>query len=196
MCMQYVATSQAFILVTLIGSASLSAETTREAIRFFSLVIDSEEEDFLEDEAFADQLISFVRAAAIGANNTTLDTETEPIELLFTIAAKLRQRPTIPVAWFRPSTDTTRKRLSQSSVSTSKSQEFPLMYLLLGYVHNSGKIGDFARTGLLYILELAGRVDKLEKWIIESELATMMASGLGALYSQLSRYIARRAMGP
>ncbi|KAL8957337.1 MAG: hypothetical protein Q9193_005362 [Seirophora villosa] len=186
MCMQYVATSQAFILITSIGSASLSAETTREAIRFFSLVIDSEEEDFLEDEAFADQLISFVRAAAAGANNTTPDTETEPIELLFTIAAKLRQRPTIPVAWFRPSRDTTRRRPSQTSVAIPKSQEFPLMYLLLGYVHNSGKIGDFARTGLLYILELAGRADKLEKWIIESELATMMASGLGALYSQLS----------
>ncbi|KAI4087713.1 MAG: hypothetical protein LQ344_006598 [Seirophora lacunosa] len=187
MCMQYVATSQAFILVTLIGSASLSAETTREAIRFFSLVIDSEEEDFLEDEAFADQLISFVRAAtAAGANNTTPDTETEPIELLFTIAAKLRQRPTIPVAWFRSSRDTSRRRPSQTSVLIPKSQEFPLMYLLLGYVHNSGKIGDFARTGLLYILELAGRADKLEKWIIESELATMMASGLGALYSQLS----------
>ncbi|KAL9013168.1 MAG: hypothetical protein Q9173_002121 [Seirophora scorigena] len=186
MCMQYVATSQAFNLIALIGSASLSAETTREAIRFFSLVIDSEEEDFLEDEAFADQLISFVHAATTGANNMIPDTETEPIELLFTIAAKLRQRPTIPVAWFRLSRDTTRKRPSQTSVSIPKSQEFPLMDLLLGYVHNNGKIGDFARTGLLYILELAGRADKLEKWIIESELATMMASGLGALYSQLS----------
>ncbi|KAL8990398.1 MAG: hypothetical protein Q9177_000940 [Variospora cf. flavescens] len=188
LCMQHVSVSQVYILVTLVGSASLNEETTRQAIRFFNLVIDSEEEDFLEDEAFADRLISFVRVAATRTNDMTPDTESELIELLFAIAAKLRQRPTIPAAWFRPSGDTNRKRLSQTGVPISKSQEFPLMYLLLGRVHNDGKIGDFARTGLLYILELAGRAEKLEKWIIECELATMMASGLGALYSQLSSY--------
>ncbi|KAL8970991.1 MAG: hypothetical protein Q9197_003512 [Variospora fuerteventurae] len=186
LCMQYVSVSQVYILVTLVGSASLNEETTRQAIRFFNLVIDSEEEDFLEDEAFADRLISFVRVAATRMNGMTPDTESELIELLFAIAAKLRQRPTIPAAWFRPTGDTNRKRLSQTGVPISKSQEFPLMYLLLGRVHNDGKIGDFARTGLLYVLELAGRAENLEKWIIECELATMMASGLGALYSQLS----------
>ena len=48
-------------------------------------------------------------------------------------------------------------------------------------------MGDFARTGLLYIIESASSSKALETWIVESDLATIMASGLGALYSQLSR---------
>lgn len=35
----------------------------------------------------------------------------------------------------------------------------------------------------------------LEQWIVESDLATLMASGLGALYSQLSRYAAVFTLG-
>ena len=54
-------------------------------------------------------------------------------------------------------------------------------------MHHDGKSGDFARTGLLYLIESATHSASLEQWIIESDLATLMASGLGALYSQLSR---------
>lgn len=186
--MQKVATSQAYILITLIGAANPNDETTREAVRFFNILIDSGEVDFIEDGAFADRLIGFIRVAS-GSSLLTSDSESEMVELLFAIAAKLRQRPTVPAAWFRPSLVTKGQRSSQSGVSVSKSQEFPLVYMLLKYVHHDGKIGDFARTGLLYVLEIAGRMDSLEKWIVESELATMMASGLGALYSQLSRYL-------
>ena len=62
-----------------------------------------------------------------------------------------------------------------------------MFYLLLDYVHHDGRVGDFARTGLLYIIEAASSSVELERWIVESDLATLMASGLGALYSQLSR---------
>ncbi len=55
-------------------------------------------------------------------------------------------------------------------------------------MHHEGRVGDFARTGLLYIIEAASSSIDLEQWIVESDLATLMASGLGALYSQLSRY--------
>ncbi|KAL8763342.1 MAG: hypothetical protein Q9184_000813 [Pyrenodesmia sp. 2 TL-2023] len=189
LCMQKVATSQAYIVVTLVGSSNPNIDSFREAVRFLNLLIDSGEVDFIEDGAFADRLISFIRVASSSSHissRMTPDSESEMVELLFAIAAKLRQRASIPAAWFRPSFDTKSKRLSQSGLSVPKSEEFPLVYMLLEYVHRDGKVGDFARTGLLYILELAGQADKLEKWIIESELATMMVSGLGALYSQLS----------
>jgi len=67
-----------------------------------------------------------------------------------------------------------------------------------------GRIGDFAKTGLLYFIELANPGDPLEEWILSSDLATMMAAGyttstthepvlltasLGASYSQLPRKI-------
>lgn len=57
----------------------------------------------------------------------------------------------------------------------------------MDYIHHEGKIGDFARTGLLYIIEAASSSVALEQWIVESDLSTLMATGLGALYSQLSR---------
>lgn len=194
--MQKVATSQAYIVVTLVGSSNPDIDSFREAVRFLNLLIDSGEVDFIEDGAFADRLTSFIRVASSSiriASLMTPDSESELVELLFAISAKLRQRPSIPEAWFRPGLDTKHKRFSQSGVFTPKSEEFPLVYMLLEYVHRDGKVGDFARTGLLYILELAGRVDRFERWIIESDLATMMASGLGALYSQLSRYLTLHA---
>ena len=49
-------------------------------------------------------------------------------------------------------------------------------------------MGDFARTGLLYLSETAAKSKPLETWMIESDLAPQMASGLGALYSRLSRH--------
>ncbi|WDK23008.1 hypothetical protein CGRA01v4_14299 [Colletotrichum graminicola] len=57
----------------------------------------------------------------------------------------------------------------------------------MDYIHHEGKVGDFARTGLLYIIESASSDESLEQWIVESDLSTLMATGLGALYSQLSR---------
>ncbi|KAL8899447.1 MAG: hypothetical protein Q9207_006195, partial [Kuettlingeria erythrocarpa] len=193
LCMQKVATSQAYIVFTLVGSSNPDIDSFREAVRFFNLLIDSGEVDFIEDGAFADRLTNFIRVASSSiriASLMTPDLESDMVELLFAISAKLRQRPTIPEAWFRPGLDTKNNRSSQSGVFMPKSEEFPLVYMLLEYVHRDGKVGDFARTGLLYILELAGRVDRLEKWIIESDLATMMASGIGALYSQLSSKVA------
>lgn len=61
-----------------------------------------------------------------------------------------------------------------------------MFYLLVDYIHHEGKVGDFARTGLLYIIEAASNSVELEQWIVESDLSTLMATGLGALYSQLS----------
>jgi len=48
---------------------------------------------------------------------------------------------------------------------------------LLENVPAEGRIGDFAKTGLLYFIELASDGDELEEWILSSDLATMMAAG-------------------
>ncbi|KAK9313350.1 Retinoic acid induced 16-like protein-domain-containing protein [Lipomyces starkeyi] len=73
----------------------------------------------------------------------------------------------------------------------STKNNFPLFYFLLEFIHHEGRAGQFARTGLLYIVELAWPSSPLEQWILESDFGTLMASGLGALYSQLSRTILR-----
>ncbi|KAK9475454.1 Retinoic acid induced 16-like protein-domain-containing protein [Dipodascopsis tothii] len=69
--------------------------------------------------------------------------------------------------------------------------EFPPFYLLLELVHAEGPTGAVARRGLLALVRLAVPGSALEQWILESDFGTLMASGLGALYSQLSRTVAR-----
>jgi hypothetical protein len=74
-------------------------------------------------------------------------------------------------------------------------EDFPLYYQLIDHVHHEGRIGDFARTGLLYVFETASKSPELERWIVESALPTLMASGLGApynLHSQCARRESRK----
>lgn len=159
----------------------------------FSVLLDSEEEELIGDAGFAECLMAFLcRIAGSGAKVMGMDTEGEVVELLFGIATKIRLQPDILPVWFNSKRhDDYRRRKSASTtafVGAAHTEDFPLFYLLLHYVHHEGSVGDFARTGLLYIIESASHSEDLEGWIIESDLATLMASGLGALYSQLSRY--------
>ncbi|KAI0306589.1 Retinoic acid induced 16-like protein-domain-containing protein [Multifurca ochricompacta] len=72
---------------------------------------------------------------------------------------------------------------------TKKSEyEFLLFNYLLRFVHREGQIGDFARAGLLFLMDVAmspgdqeHRLSKDESILSESASAT----GLGAVYSQL-----------
>jgi hypothetical protein len=164
----------------------------RETVAVFSTLVDSEEEDFLESDAFAKSLMSLLSRIA-GANDIGLGSETEGeiVELMFGIAAKIRLQPEILPAWFTAHTDegvidNTADHRERFAGKTHRN-DFPLFYLLIDYVHHEGRVGDFARTGLLYIIESASNDMALEQWIVESDLATLMATGLGALYSQLSR---------
>ena len=117
--------------------------------------------------------------------------EGEVLELMFGIAAKIRLNPDLLPVWFMSEAQSA--SVSQSSGRPSMSlgdhKRFPLCYQFVGRVYHEGRAGDFARTGLLYIFESVSHSPELERWIIESDLPTLMASGLGALYSQLSRFV-------
>ena len=191
LCIDYVATSKIYTVVAKLASASYNESIIRETLDLSNTLVETEEGNFLEDQRFATALTAFVDAIS---TTITLSVETECImlEALFGIAAKLRLQPGILPAWFRPETQDLGDVISGNPEGVpnprAHKQGFPLFYLLLDYVHHEGKVGDFARTGLLYITETAIHSEKLERWIVESDLATLMASGLGALYSQLSRY--------
>jgi hypothetical protein len=162
-------------------------------VGFFSTLIDSEEEDFVENEAFSKALMSLL-VRITGANSIRLgsDTEIEVVELSFNITTKIRLDPEILPAWFtaqdhEDESEGDERDAHEKFTGKTHKEDFPLFYLLLDYIHQEGRIGDFARTGLLYIIEAASNSVALEQWIVESDLATLMATGLGALYSQLSR---------
>lgn len=85
-----------------------------------------------------------------------------------------------------PSTPTPTTPTAGSAGAAKKPEyEFLLFTYLLRFVHREGRSGDFARTGLLFLMEMA--TSQLGDFILESDFATIMAAGLGALYSQLPR---------
>lgn len=198
LCLQFAASSQIYTVVSRIGAVAQHEGIIREAVSVFQALIESEEEGFLGNERFAHALMVFVERT-VGSGNMFVgeDTEGEIIELLFGIAAKIRLEPEILPIWFRNREQSRKRRQSisagkqtkeQDFVGVTSKEDFPLCYQLIDHVHHEGRMGDFARTGLLYIFESASKSEELEKWIVASDMPTLMATGLGALYSQLSRY--------
>lgn len=190
-CLSYAAASQIYISVGKIAPTSYNESIILEAVRFFCTLIESEEEDFIQSHAFSQSLMNLlVRITGANSIRLSLETEVEVIELAFGIAAKIRLQPEILPAWFTTddgSSDDEEKGHHERFAGKTNKEDFPLFYLLIDYIHHEGRVGDFARTGLLYIIESASVSMPLEQWLVESDLATLMATGLGALYSQLSR---------
>lgn len=195
-CLIFAAASQIYIVITKLAIASYDPGTVGAAATFFNTLIDGEADGVVDSRTFARALVDLVRrqtdssVVAIGEEE-----EAHLVELLFGVANKIRLQTEILPAWFVPGREVDRPTgLSDETkefAGATRKNDFPLFYLLIDYVHHEGRAGDFARTGLLYIIETASQSKDLERWLIESDLATLMASGLGALYSQLSRWGAR-----
>ncbi|KAJ5280715.1 hypothetical protein N7478_006087 [Penicillium angulare] len=186
-CVAYAASSQIFVTVTKLALSYYDDALLRSATLFFNTLIDAEVDGVVDNRLFARAMVDLVRRA----DKASDEIEGRLVELLFGIANNIRLQPTILPAWFVPrATPMGQDGEPPASSGTEfagamRKDEFPLFYLLVDYVHNDGRAGDFARTGLLYLIETASRSKNLEKWLIESDLATLMATGLGALYSQL-----------
>jgi hypothetical protein len=192
LCLAYAAADQIYTAVSKIAATSHDEGVVRDAVGVYNALIDSEEEDFLENDVFAVSLMNFIgRTVGSGSMGVGEDIESDIVELLFGIAAKIRLQPEILPVWFTTaSADSNGRLVNQKTdfAGMTQKEDFPLCYQLIDHVHHEGRIGDFARTGLLYIFESASKSMTLEQWIVNSDLPTLMASGLGALYSQLSRF--------
>ena len=193
LCARHMSTFQLYSSLAQMASTYYNEPLIHETLDIFKTLVDSEELDFLEDNTFADALIAYIsKISTTGPLMVSVDTEAKIVEVLFGVSAKLRLQPKFLSSWFRPNAQSPENAMEgeiKGPNTRIHKDEFPLFYLTLDYVHHDGRVGDFARTGLLYIIESAGHSEALEKWIVESDLATLMASGLGALYSQLSRYL-------
>ncbi|TWU77620.1 hypothetical protein ED733_007977 [Metarhizium rileyi] len=193
-CIQYASIKQIYVPIGKIATTSYNEWIIKEAVLLFATLIESEEEAFVENSTFSGSLTNLlVRITGANSVRLGLDTESRVVELAFNITTKIRLDPTILPAWFKtPQFAANQNSLQDGHVrdrfaGRTQRVDFPLFYILMDYIHHEGKVGDFARTGLLYIIEAASSSSALEQWIVESDLSTLMATGLGALYSQLSR---------
>lgn len=190
--LQFAASQQIYTVIARAATISQYEPIVYSTVAVFAALVDSDEEDYLSSGAFAKSLMRLAtKVVDSGAMLISTDTETAILELLFTIAAKIRLQPEMLSFWFRstakPELEDVFVKEKKSFVGITKRDDFTLCYILIDRVHHEGRVGDFARTGLLYIFEAAGRSIELEEWLVSSDLPTLMASGLGALYSQLSR---------
>ncbi|KAF5608052.1 retinoic acid induced 16 [Fusarium subglutinans] len=193
-CIQYCSLKQIYVPIGKIATTSYNEWIIKEAVLFFATLIESEEEAFVENQTFSASLTNLlVRITGINSVRLGLDTESRVVELAFNITTKIRLDPSILPAWFKTHRGVALQNREKDEnardafVGRTQKADFPLFYILMDYIHHEGKVGDFARTGLLYIIEAASSSGPLEQWIVESDLSTLMATGLGALYSQLSR---------
>ncbi|KAF2248406.1 hypothetical protein BU26DRAFT_333502 [Trematosphaeria pertusa] len=191
LCLSFAAAQQIYTAVSKIAATSHDEGMVRDAVQFYNALIDSEEEDFLENDVFAVSLMNFIgRSIGSGSMGVGEDIEADIVELLFGISAKIRLQPEILPVWFTTASADANGRVVNQKVDfagVTQKEDFPLCYQLIDRVHHEGRIGEFARMGLLYIFESASKAITLEQWIVNSDLPTLMATGLGALYSQLSR---------
>ncbi|KAM0273502.1 hypothetical protein ACHAQH_008327 [Verticillium albo-atrum] len=192
-CIQYASKKQIYIPIGKIATTSYNEWIIKEAVQLFATLVETDEEAFVENSGFSASLTNLlVRITGVNSVRLGSDTEAKVVELAFNITTKIRlDREILPV-WFKAEPPGPRELEKTADkydtfAGRTQKQDFPLFYILMDYIHQEGKVGDFARTGLLYIIECASSSEQLEQWIVESDLSTLMSTGLGALYSQLSR---------
>ena len=188
--MEYAANAQIYISATEIAVSTGNEAIMCGSLALLNTLVDSEEGSFLDEPAFANTVTNIATEISTSRLISSA-TESLLFEVLFGVAAKLRLEPAHLPIWFKPRAQNADEESGHHQTKSSRSEDlvrdFPLFYVLLDHVHRDGKVGEFARTGLLYIIESATRSDRLERWIVESDLALLMASGLGGSYSQLGR---------
>ncbi|EZF30516.1 hypothetical protein H101_05847 [Trichophyton interdigitale H6] len=201
-CHSDAATSQVYLTVTKLALATHDPGVVSAAAVLLNTLIESEVDGIVDSSVFSRALVDLVshgNASTCIDRRDLEDGESKLVELVFGVANVIRLRPEILPAWFSPEEKKDGSgepqridpslRAGKEFAGVTRRDDFPLFYLLVDYVHYEGRTGDFARTGLLYIIETASKVKELERWLIESDMATLMAIGLGASYSQLSRLL-------
>lgn len=134
-----------------------------------------------------------------GMSRRKLDSDTTArlSRTLLMLASKFKSEPGLLPRWFellqdserQPSPETLRDGSSPPSSAGQKVTMMPLLHLLLEFSVHENPVGEYARMGIVYMVEsLRAQDTSLVRWFVESSgLAATLASGLGAMYSQVSR---------
>jgi hypothetical protein len=100
-CIVFASSKQIYIPIGKIATTSYNEDIIREGVGFFATLIDSEEENFVENDAFSKSLMNLlIRITGANSIRLTSETESEVVELSFNITTKIRLDPDILPAWF------------------------------------------------------------------------------------------------
>ncbi|KAI8989611.1 Retinoic acid induced 16-like protein-domain-containing protein [Pilobolus umbonatus] len=199
-CMEYFLKNAVLqYLVNVAEKADYPVGIRGEAIRTIASMVDLLDDRFLVHNAIHKPTIKLLRFCVLDDRQSELYSD-DLVDLMYIICSKIHGFPALLYIFFHDKhwLTTPQKKTDYSSESNDKSEhvqennkadepeyEFLLFTYLLRFVHREGRSGDFARTGLLFLMEMAK--DQLGDFILGSDFATIMAAGLGALYSQLPR---------
>lgn len=174
-CMEYFLKNGVLqYLVSVAEKADYPVGIRGETIRMIANMVDLLDDRFLVHNAVHRPTIRLLRFCVLDERQSELYHE-DLVDLMYTICSKIHGFPALLNIFFHDKQQEDRREY-----------EFLLFTYLLRFVHREGRSGDYARTGLLFVMEMASS-DPLAEFILSSDFAIIMAAGLGALYSQLPR---------
>lgn len=141
-----------------------------ETIRMIANMVDLLDDRFLVHNAVHRPTVRLLRFCVLDDTQSELNHE-DLVDLMYIICSKIYGFPALLHIFFHN--------------TKGDEYEFLLFAYLLRFVHREGRSGDYARTGLLFVMEMA--TGALGDFVLSSDFSTIMAAGLGALYSQLPR---------
>lgn len=159
----------------------------RESIRTIASMVDILDDKFLVHSVVHTPTIKLLKFCVLDERQSALDHE-YLVDLMYKICSKIHGVDGLLDIFFHKLT--TPQKITPpndkvdpppAKVDPPPEYEFLLFTYLLRFVHQD----DFARTGLLFLIEMA--TDKLGEFILTSDFATIVAASLDALYSQLPR---------
>ncbi|KAI9258429.1 Retinoic acid induced 16-like protein-domain-containing protein [Helicostylum pulchrum] len=189
-CMEYFLKNGVLhYLVTVAEKADYPVGIRGESIRTIASMVDLLDDRFLVHNAVHKPTIKLLRFCVLDDRQSELYSD-DLVDLMYIICSKIHGFPALLNIFFHDKHWlTTPQKSSEHHPLDEKVEEpeyeFLLFTYLLRFVHREGRSGDFARTGLLFIMEMAA--NQLGDFILGSDFATIMSAGLGALYSQLPR---------
>jgi tRNA threonylcarbamoyladenosine modification (KEOPS) complex Pcc1 subunit len=206
-CMEYFLKNGILhFLVNVSEKADYPVGMRSETIRTVASMIDLLDDRFLVQHAVHKPTIRLLRFCVLDEQQSDQYDE-DLVDLMYIICSKIHGFPALLNIFFHDRQWLTTPQKTQHTTTPDQTQspenplltnhqrnvqgekkpdyEFVLFSYLLRFVHREGRSGDFARTGLLFLMEMA--TGQLGDFILESDFATIMAAGLGALYSQLPR---------
>ncbi|KAI7848251.1 Retinoic acid induced 16-like protein-domain-containing protein [Circinella umbellata] len=169
-CMEYFLKNGVLhYLVSVAEKADYPTGMRGETIRTVANMVDLLDDRFLVHNAVHRPTVKLLRFCVLDQQQQYHE---DLVDLMYIICSKIHGFPALLNIFFHH--------------NTNNHDEFLLFTYLLRFVHREGRSGDYARTGLLFVMEMAA-ADHLGDFILSSDFATIMAAGLGALYSQLPR---------